>query len=233
VQIIEVSELAVRSAVILLRRRGTPMRYVFYPMVHVAQPSFYAEVSRRLKEVDVIVEEGVHGPPSVLTSALTLSYRVARFNRRAGLVEQDLDLDGLDAVVVRPDISTVEFAAGWRRVPLKHRLMVALVLPLVIVTRLLGGSRAIWSRVTDVEDLPSPSEEAASERLPELDAAFGGERDVALLAALSRLHEERSTEDIEVAVVYGAGHVAAVVHALNDRYGYKARSAEWITVVNL
>jgi hypothetical protein len=31
-------------------------------------------------------------------------------------------------------------------------------------------------------------------------------------------------------VVYGAGHVPAVVRALLARYGYRPRSAEWLTV---
>ena len=111
--------------------------------------------------------------------------------------------------------------------------MLWLVLAVVLLGRLLGGSRVIWSKAVETEDLPSDQDEAAAERMPELTAALGGQRDERLLAALGRLHEQRSTEDIEVAVVYGAGHVAAAVHALNDRYGYKARSAEWITVVDL
>ncbi len=64
-------------------------------------------------------------------------------------------------------------------------------------------------------------------------AAFGGERDDRLLAVLSRLHEERSGEDIEVAVVCGAAHVPAIVRGLMDRYGYRPRSADWLTVADL
>ncbi len=48
-QIIEVTELAVRSAVIRLRRTGTPLQFVLYPMIHMAEPAFYAAVTRRLR----------------------------------------------------------------------------------------------------------------------------------------------------------------------------------------
>jgi pheromone shutdown protein TraB len=82
-------------------------------------------------------------------------------------------------------------------------------------------------------DLPSPKEEDLAHRYPELDAALLGERDERLLAALYRLHEERNSEDIEVAVVYGAAHVPAIVEGLRDRYGYRARSADWLTVADL
>jgi hypothetical protein len=72
-----------------------------------------------------------------------------------------------------------------------------------------------------------------AESSPELQAAFGGERDDRLLTVLCRLHEESCDEDIEVAVVFGAGHMPAVVWSLMDRYGYRPRSADWLTVADL
>jgi hypothetical protein len=236
VQIIEVTDLAVRSAVIRLRRRETALQFVLYPMIHIAKPAFYAAVAARLKRADVIVAEGVgggRGKGSVLVGALTLSYRVTRFNRRAKLVEQHIDYAALGVPVVRPDVSHDEFAAGWRRVPPAHRLTMWCVLPLVVVARLFGGTRMIWSRSMEQNDLPSYEQEDAADWSPELEAAFGGERDDRLLAALYRLHEERSGEAIEVAVVYGAGHVPTVVRRLMSRYGYRPRSADWLTVADL
>jgi hypothetical protein len=53
-----------------------------------------------------------------------------------------------------------------------------------------------------------------------------------LLAALRRPHEERAAEAIEVAVVYGAGHVPAIVTGLM-RYGYRPRSGEWLTLADV
>jgi hypothetical protein len=235
-QIIEVTDLAVRSAVVRLRRRDTPMQFVLYPMIHMAKPGFYQAVATRLKRADMVVAEGVGGgrrKRSILASALTLSYTVLRFNRRAKLVEQNIDYSALGVAVLRPDVSLEEFEASWRRVPLLHRLAMWCVLPLVVVARLLGGTRAIWARSMEQSDLPSPEEEHSAERYPELDAVFGGERDARLLAALCQLHEERNAEDIEVAVVYGAAHVPTIVRGLNNRYGYRPRSADWLTVVDL
>ena len=60
-QIIEVTDLAVRSAVIRLRRTGTPLQFVLYPMIHMAKPAFYAAVTRRLEQADVVVVEGIGG----------------------------------------------------------------------------------------------------------------------------------------------------------------------------
>jgi len=236
VQIIEVTDLGVRSAVIRLRRRDTALQFVLYPMIHMAKPAFYAAVTARLTRADVVVAEGVGGgrrKRSVLVGALTLSYTVLRFNRRAKLVEQDIDYAALGVPVVRPDLSLEEFAAGWRRVPLAHRLLMWCVLPFVVVARLFGGTRMIWSRSMEQNDLPSPEQEDLADWSPTLEAAFGGERDDRLLAVLCRLHEERSGEDIEVAVVYGAAHVPAIVRGLMNRYGYRPHSADWLTIADV
>ena len=233
-QIIEVTDLGVRSAVIRLRHRDTPLQFVIYPMMHMAKAAFYTTIATRLRRADVVVVEGISGGRgSVLLNALTLSYTVLRLNRQAKLVRQDIDYPALGVLIVRPDVGAEEFKATWRRVPLTDRLLMWCVLPLVVLARLFGGTRLIWSRSMEQDDLPSPQEEARAEQMPELDAAFGGERDARLLTALGRLHEERRMEDIEVAVVYGAGHVPVIVHALMDRYGYRPRSADWLTVADL
>ncbi|GEM_PF-769147 len=236
-QIIEVTGLGVRSAVIRLRRRDTPLQFVVYPMIHVGQATFYADVTSRLRSAQVIVAEGV-GPgasrrSSVLFAALTLSYTILKFNRRAGLVEQDIDYQALGVPVVNPDVDADEFRTSWRRIPLAYRLMMWCALPVVIIGRLFGGTEAIWSRAVEVNDLLSDQDEEMATHAPELAGAFGGERDNRLIAALQRLHEERASEAIEVAVVYGAGHVPSFVHRLRDLYGYVAHAAEWLTVADL
>lgn len=238
-QIIEVTDLWVRSGVVRFKRPDTPLQFVVYPMIHMAQASFYAQVTTRLKRADVVVVEGVGGSGdgggrkgSVLVTALTLSYRVLRFNRHARLVEQDIDYAALGVEIVRPDVSSAEFSTAWRKVPLTDRVGLWLVLPGVVLVRLFGGTRRIWSRSMEQNDLPSPEEEAIADAAPELEAAFGGERDDRLLAALRRIHDERAHERIEVAIVYGAGHVPAVVYGLMN-LGYRPRASEWLVVADV
>jgi pheromone shutdown protein TraB len=56
------------------------------------------------------------------------------------------------------------------------------------------------------------------------------DRDRLLLRALDSIHQRRRHEAVEVAVVYGAGHMPAVVQYLSARLGYRAASAQWFTV---
>jgi hypothetical protein len=61
-QIIDTGVLGTRSAV--LRRRGSELNFLIFPMMHVATPAFYAEVTRLLGGCAVVVVEGVTGRPA-------------------------------------------------------------------------------------------------------------------------------------------------------------------------
>jgi tetratricopeptide (TPR) repeat protein len=194
-------------------------------------------VATRLGTADVIVAEGVKRGASrratILVFALTLTYRLLTLNRGAGLVEQDIDYSRFDAAVINPDVTADEFQGAWQRIPWTFRLMAFCVVPVVVLGELIGGRRAIWSAAMEVNDLPSLDDELFSESAPEFEQALLGDRDARLLAELVRVHEERGDEEIEVAIVYGAGHVPAIVHGLRARLGYVARAGDWLTVAHL
>ncbi len=107
------------------------------------------------------------------------------------------------------------------------------MIPFVTVMQFFGGTRRLLSPEIEVNDLPSAADEryADHEFTEHAERAFGGERDERLLAALSELIRNRSAERIDVAVVYGAGHVPAIVRGLLELHGYRPRSAEWLTVL--
>ncbi len=93
-QYIEASVIGIRSAVITLKRRATPLRFVLLPMVHVAEPDFYREVAALAGECALIVAEGApsrYFPMQALMSGI-------RWDR---LVDQitGLDLEGLGVPV--------------------------------------------------------------------------------------------------------------------------------------
>ncbi|AXH91648.1 hypothetical protein AB0N38_07505 [Micromonospora aurantiaca] len=231
-QIIEHSVLGTRSAVLRLRRPGSRLEFLVFPMLHVASPAFYAAVTKRLRECDLLVVEGVSGR-SAVGSALTLTYRAMPANRRSGLVTDPIPYASLGVEVLNPDVSAAEFAQGWRAMPLRYRLQMWLVIPFVMVMQFFGGTRRLLSPEIEMSDLPSATDEryADHEFTEHAERAFGGERDERLLAALSELIGTRSAERIDVAVVYGAGHVPAIVRGLFELHGYRPRAAEWLTVL--
>ncbi|MEU6655206.1 hypothetical protein ABZ904_38890 [Streptomyces sp. NPDC046900] len=229
-QIIEVTGFAVRSAVITMRRRGTPLEFVIFPMVHVASPTFYSQVRIRLRECDLIVMEGIRGK-SAGVSALTLAYRFAPRRRRNGLQEQREELLlPKDVPVINPDVTAAEAIADLKALPRWMYLLLMVAAPVMGLVFALRGPRAFLDEDQVVEDLPSTlrAEMMADDPVGQ---AMTGRRDQRLLDALGEIHAERSDESIRVAVVYGAGHVPAIVSGLRDRYGYRPREAEWLTVL--
>jgi pheromone shutdown protein TraB len=58
------------------------------------------------------------------------------------------------------------------------------------------------------------------------------ERDRQLLGALDTIVHQHSREDLTVVVAYGAAHMPAVIHYLRERHGYRARTGEWLSVIN-
>lgn len=201
-QCVEVSVTGVRSAVITLRRPGTPMCFVLFPMIHLGTPAFYQAVARRLAECDLIVAEGVSGN-SVLTQALALAYRLPARNRRLGLVTQSIDTSALAVPVMRPDLSARQSRLAWRAVPALQRLAVLCVVPFVALAFSVFGSRRVLARGLAQEDLPAREEAWLRQSAPDLVALVVDKRDALLLDALAAVHEERQADPIAVAVVYG------------------------------
>ncbi|MEI5011312.1 hypothetical protein RB196_32220 [Streptomyces sp. PmtA] len=154
-QIVEVTGYAVRSAVITMRRRGTPLEFVIFPMLHVASPAFYSQVRLRLRECDLVVIEGIRGK-SARVSALTLAYRFAPRRRRNGLQEQreELLLPG-DATVIRPDVTAAEAIEDLRTLPRGTYLLLLVAAPVMGLVFALRGPRAFLDEDLAVEDLPS------------------------------------------------------------------------------
>jgi hypothetical protein len=228
-QLIEVSVTGVRSAVITLQSAGASMRILLFPMVHLAAPDFYRSVTARLAGCGLIVAEGISGT-SVAASALTLAYRLPARNRRLALTIQDIQYSRLGIPVVRPDLSARQFRRRWRSVPPLHRLAVWWLVPLFALSFALLGTRRTLSRYLAHDDMPTPMEDLARHATPQLTELILDHRDRLLIDCLASIHHEHHSERLDVAVVYGAGHMPAITHELLRRYGYRPRSAEWLTV---
>ena len=227
-QLVEVSLTGVRTAVITLRSEDAAMRVVLFPMLHLGSPDYYQSVAERLARCDLIVAEGISGK-SVGGWALALAYRLPARNRRLGLTVQDIDYAGLGIPVITPDITARQFRRRWRSVPALQRLAVWCVVPLFTVSFAFLGTRRTLSRYLGSDDLPTPIQAQARQMLPDLAQLVLDYRDGLLIDGLASIHQAHQNDNIAVAVVYGADHMPAVTHELLRRYGYRPRTAEWLT----
>lgn len=237
-QITEVTDFAVRSAAITLRRDETPMRFLLFPMVHFAAPSFYAEVRRRLRACEVIVSEGVSGA-TLQSSAMDRVNRYLPHGRQRGIVGQCDEIVLPEGIrVIRPDVAPAEPALDLHNVPGLGQMATLMGVNLALVTSAhvvgaalaIGGPRVLFNDNLAVHDFPF----TVKEERQRADLPFGevilGARDRTLLDALAEVHEKHCHASIKVGVVYGAAHMPTVSNGLGERYRYRPRDAEWMTV---
>jgi hypothetical protein len=161
---------------------------------------------------------------------LTLAYRLPSQKRNLGLVVQRIDSAGLGLPVIRPDITAQQLRRRWRSVPILQRTAVWCLVPLIGLAMRIFGTRKIISRHLGQDDLPTHEENQARQAASQLTELILDHRDALLMRALASIYEERHHEEIDVAVVYGAGHMPVIAHAMQRRYGYHPRTAEWLTV---
>lgn len=162
---------------------------------------------------------------------LTLTYRGRRRNARAGLVEDDIDYRGLGVPLLRPDPDAGEFRELWRTIPWRHRATLWCVLPFWLVADRVAGPRHTFRRYARLAMDDLPSNEEVLLRYDEIEDVLLDARDARVLDALGAVVAERGEEPITVGIVYGAGHVPAVVQGLIARHGYRVTGAEWVTAV--
>ncbi|MER7813184.1 hypothetical protein [Streptomyces sp900116325] len=164
-------------------------------------------------------------------SALTLAYRFAPRRRRNGLQEQREELLLPEAgQVINPDVTAAEAIADLKTLPRWMYVLLMISAPVMGLVFALRGPRAFLDEDLVVEDLPSTLRAEMMADDP-VEHAMTDRRDQRLLDALGKIHAERGAKPIRVAIVYGAGHVPAIVSGLRNRYGYRPRDAEWLTVL--
>ena len=101
-QITEVSVVGVRTSILVLHRRGTPLRFVLVPTIHVGRPAYYRQIARRLTQCQLVIAEG-NDRPSSTGLACTIALRLTRQRRGGRLVHQDINYRALEVPIVWPD----------------------------------------------------------------------------------------------------------------------------------
>ncbi|MFI0352715.1 hypothetical protein [Actinomadura sp. 9N407] len=216
-QFIESSVIGVRSSVLTLGRRTTPLQFVLFPMVHVGEQSFYDEVAARASGCAVIVAEGTP------TGTLPMQERMARL-RYDRLVDQihGLDLESLGVPVIW-EYERPPRPPGRERSDLERLAETAADTVAAVWMRVQGryGDPRGLSDLDEAESHDQHQEDGSEDR-----------REGRLVKTLGTLHRERYTEPVKIAVVWGAWHMSAVVGALRADFKYYVQDAEWLMVRN-
>jgi hypothetical protein len=224
-QFIESSIIGLRSAVTTLTHQKTPLRFVLFPMVHVAEQQFYDEVAARARLCEFLVAEGI---PASFAPAQEWMAR----HRWGHLVDQvaALRLESLGVPVRweaqqdrRPKslreelISRATDIAGAATIGVARNFIDPLFLP----------------SVDQAETYDESTENLTGSRFDRLlEYNVRTVRDAGLVRVLGEIHHDRAAEPVTIGVVFGAGHMPAAADYLCGKLGYIAASSEWLTVVS-
>ena len=120
--------------------------------------------------------------------------------------------------------------AGWHAVPVLQRVGLLGLAPVVGTAFWLLGTRRMLARYAAAEDLPDAAEVMLRDKAQALTELLLDQRDALLAAALDEVLVRRRDEAVDIAVVYGAGHMPALTRYLVAKYEFRPRAAEWLTV---
>ena len=176
-QIIEVTAMVVRSAVISLRRQPKTLRFVLFPMIHRGTPEFYAAVYERAQGCALIVAEGQRASRRTV-SLRGLACRLLRRRRRNRLVIQDMCEETLGVPVVR-----------LHRLPaltyLLARVSIWVLVSWLALYILTFGAERFLTRELALDDDGPFTQPSAGERWDAIDEVILDDRDTLLVDALA------------------------------------------------
>jgi hypothetical protein len=226
-QLIEVSEIGVRAAIVRLTSPKAKLVWLMFPMIHLGERTYYRQVEDRMTECDLVLAEGID---SRIVNALTSSYRLTA-RSASGALAQSLGKPAIGHMVVQhSDISGAEFDAAWRKMPVGLRLGIPLLAPLYgLWLRFVADPRE-WQQMLQTDDLPTNDEVLLEGLYPALFKLLLRDRNEHLFHQIEDVQRNWGDLDKVVGVTWGAKHIGAIVEYLSDRWDYIARSAEWITV---
>src|SRR5262247_169485 len=213
-QFIEKNSFNVRSAVYPLKKDGSGLEFLLFPMIHVGSKEFYDDVSRRLAACDLILMEGVNSKKGQI---LTLSYRIVKKIRRMDLVTQrdGMKISGFRDKIINSDMERRAFDERWSALPLGFRAQLFLYLPIYVVNLFLFGTRETLAKNMALEDLQSSDEILLrDESFDKLEALMSDERDRRLITHMQKLYDSHRQDKKIVGVVYGARHMRNVIRFL-------------------
>ena len=226
-QIIESSVIGVRSARLEFWHPDIRATVTLFPMIHIAEPSFYARVYEDAFAQDVALVEGVDSP---IARRITRAYRWMLGSKTLQLSLQPNPPSAPQARIVHADLTGPEFEVVWRKVPPWLRWIVYVYAMALGLSGRFRMTRLRLAKIVPLDDAPTLRELAQSPEAGALSEAILDARDRRLLERLRECIGETHGAKRAIAVVYGAGHMRAVIRELTDKLGFHTGKTEWMTV---
>lgn len=215
----ELSALGFRTSVTVFRRPAGGLRWVIIPTIHMGHADYYWAIWQRLRSCRAVIAETWDGPSST-GLAYANAMRLARQRASRDLVPQDIDYGALGVPIIFPDDYLAPDADPDRRMSREERLIATVLTPILALDMARAGD---WLGTVSLEvhDHTEVARDAADRK-----------RDALLLDVVREIDGEFGAEDMEVAVVFGALHIPAVVRELTKLGCRVLPGTRWLTAID-
>lgn len=229
-QFLESSLIGLRSAVCELGSQKVAPRFLIIPMVHIGDQSFYEDVSRRLDECQTIIFEGV---PGFRTRLLTQAYRITAKRRSLGLVLQRdaIHMKRFKARKIHGDITSEGFTANWRTLPWLQQIGLLTLAPIYGCWMYLVASRDSLARGKSTDSLSNAYALRGSNSVNDIRDVILTKRDEVIVACIDDYIRNCEHKNETAAILFGGGHMPAIVSHLMRKHGYSVKKSEWVSVI--
>ncbi|MFD0745846.1 hypothetical protein ACFQ1L_31460 [Phytohabitans flavus] len=221
-QLTEMSVMGFRTSVTVFRRPAGGLRWVIIPTIHMGHADYYWAIWQRLRSCQAVIAEIWDGPSST-GMAYANAMRLARQRASRDLVPEDIDFSALGVPIIFPDEYLAPNADPDRRMSREERLTAAVMTPILALhMALTGDGDWLGSHDLNIHDDTEVHRDASDRKREDL-----------LLGVMREIDGEFATEDMEVAVVFGALHMPTVVQELTGKLGYRVMpGAQWLTAID-
>ena len=198
-------------------------------MMHIGDQEFYEEVLSRVSNCDVVMVEGVK---SMTSTIITTSYRYVVRNPKLGLVLQPkIKPEDITGKIVHADVSARDFERKWSGLPIFTKLQVYTIAPLYGLYLRYFATRESIAHRSNTEYSVSRRDLLQDEEWDEFDEVLVDWRDRKLIEKLGEEIKKSKLSRKNIAIVFGAEHMRAVVKFLFDTKDYSVESSEWLTII--
>lgn len=232
-QLLDSSDLGLRSARLTFRSSSSNVTITLFPMVHLGGAPFYDAVHRDAGGHDAILVEGFRSP---VATRITRAYRWIEGAKHIGLIVQPHPpaQSPAQAAIIHADLSKDEFERHWRKVALHLRLALYVAAPLYAIHCRWFGSRAKLAKSLALDDLRSRAETLGwRPEFETIDKAIITVRDQRLVAVMGDYLDRAPAEPRRLAIVYGAQHMRAVIQELVRNRNFHCAKSEWMLIFPL
>jgi hypothetical protein len=227
-QIIESTPFGLRSAIWTMSSKKMAPRIHIFPMIHLADKAFFDFVKVQALKCDLILTEGVKSKSAPIIAS---AYSFAGKSKRLNLSVQPKIISDK---CLNIDISETEFDASFSAMTLKTRFLILTLAPLYGLCLKFFASRHYIATRQGIEIEKSRNE--ILEDSSDWDEAFEllvDKRDKIIIRNIRKILVEKRSDTDDIAIVYGAEHMRAILHYLINAEEYQVVSSQWVDVIKL